>query len=236
MALRSLLNALARRRRFVVVTILVGVLAALQSARSAPVYEAEAALYLGDPVVNVDHEVAVREQVGSFGFTSSVLATSRPMVDEVLAATGLDREPEEVVATTSAEMVPFTRLLLIRARDSDPLVAKALANGLADTFVAELRRLEPARSEQAQEGRVPPEPAYVFQHADLPTRPNPKDTATRVLLGGAFGAAAAIAAVILVRYLDPAPRTADEVTDGVGLDVLGTIPFQPSEPWRAVRT
>src|SRR3546814_11549220 len=87
---------------------------------------------------------------------------------------GLERDPSEVVESTTAEPEPGTQLLYVTVTDPDPEMAQTLANGLADTFVKDIQEFEPG----APEGTVPRLPAHAFERAappavPVPTHPHP---------------------------------------------------------------
>src|SRR3546814_15499944 len=97
----------------------------------------------------------------------SKMIDSETIARSALADLGLERDPSEVVESTTAEPEPGTQLLYVTVTDPDPAMAQTLATGLADTFVKALQAFEPGLTE----GTVPRLPAHVFEPADAPAVP-----------------------------------------------------------------
>src|SRR3546814_19135096 len=84
---------------------------------------------------------------------------SETIARSALADLGLERDPSEVVESTTAEPEPGTQLLYVTVTDPDPEMAQTLANGLADTFVKDIQEFEPGVTAVT----VPRPPAYAFE-------------------------------------------------------------------------
>jgi len=65
---------------------------------------------------------------------------------------------------------------------------------------------------------------YLYEPAGLPVAPLPLGRRTRVATAGVFGLMAAVAAVLLLEYLDQSVRSVEDVERRLDLPVLGGIP------------
>src|SRR3546814_8974449 len=117
---------------------------------------AQTTIYVGassiaaDPVpgeLSNDRLTAIQLMVLNF----AKMIDSETIARSALADLGLERDPSEVVESTTAEPEPGTQLLYVTVTDPDPEMAQTLANGLADTFVEEFQAFGPGLTE----GTVP---------------------------------------------------------------------------------
>src|SRR3546814_9248070 len=115
---------------------------------------------------------------------------------------GLERDPSEVVESTTAEPEPGTQLLYVTVTDPDPEMAQTLANGLADTFVKDIQEFEPG----VTEGTVPRLPSYVFVRAELPVVPVPPNRLRTFALAALFVLLVSAVPALLLDYSRKSPR------------------------------
>src|SRR3546814_20070229 len=94
---------------------------------------------------------------------------SETIARSALADLGLERDPSQVVESTTAEPEPGTQLPYVTVTDPDPEMAQTPAHGMADTFVTDLQEFEPG----VPEGTVPRTPDNAFERAKLPQSPVP---------------------------------------------------------------
>jgi len=100
------------------------------------VYEAKATLIVGQSLsaVNPDYnQLLVSQRLST---TYAVVATTRPILESVVAELGLDSSADELRGRVVADTPQNNTLLTITARDADPARAAAIANALADKLIA----------------------------------------------------------------------------------------------------
>jgi Mrp family chromosome partitioning ATPase/capsular polysaccharide biosynthesis protein len=117
-----------------------GVVANIVASRMQPTYVAQARLLVGP--INGDKDTLLAS--GQLTRTYAELATSRPVLQSVITASGVPTTVErftEQVTTTSNDV---TRIVTISVDETDPGVAASLSNAIADR----LRELSTATPEQ----------------------------------------------------------------------------------------
>lgn len=172
------------------------------------VYEAEARLLVGP--LNTDFET--QRAAGQLANTYAQLATSRRVVDAVLARTGADRSPADVQAAITAVPNDVTRLVIIRVQDTDTGVAAALANAVGE----ELGVL-------AAESARPEGQTQIIDPAGESTVQVAPQVLLIMLLAAFAGLLAAITIVVIIEYARDAVRSEDELRVIADVPVLGHL-------------
>ncbi len=131
--LRETLAVLNRRRLIIIFTVVVvTILAVAIVSRTTPTYEARAQVLL-DPVRRT-HDLALSQDNLSAALrTEPVIMTSRPVLE--LAATRVDASVDALQSRTRTEVAGDSRVVHIIVRGSDPELAAASANAVADAYV-----------------------------------------------------------------------------------------------------
>ena len=101
----------------------------------AKVYEARATLIVGNSIsANPDYTgLLVSQQLAT---TYATIATTRPVLEAVIAKVGLGTTPEELLKNINASTETGQPLVSITARDGDAARAAAIANALAEELIA----------------------------------------------------------------------------------------------------
>ena len=116
-----------RRRYPVAITVAMAILASMLVTRFLPpVYEAEVILQLSE------HSAPA---YASFSSASQVI-TSRPFLESVSRASGMELVPSQLRKAIRVEPVRDTRMIRVKVRHNDSAGAKRLAESLASTFIA----------------------------------------------------------------------------------------------------
>jgi polysaccharide biosynthesis transport protein len=122
---------------FLVVTVVLAAGAAFVVSSQLPkAYEAKATLIVGQSLsaVNPDYtQVLVSQRLST---TYATVATTRPILEKVIAELGLGQAPDELAKNVRADAPVDSTLLTIAAQDADPARAAALANALAEQLIA----------------------------------------------------------------------------------------------------
>jgi receptor protein-tyrosine kinase len=228
MELRRYLAILRRRWLLIAACTLAGLGAAYVSTPTTTAYTTHSTIYVGSrqlPIspaglVSNDSLLATARLTQTF----AAMIHSEPIAQDALERTGLQLSAASVVGKTTVFAQKDTQLIRIVVTDAQPVVARQLANGLADAFVERVQTFEPGTP--AQEGSVPALPAYVFERAKLPTVPEPIGVSRRLLLGMIFGFVIAAAVTFVLEYLDVTIKSAEDAERRLELPVLAVIPRQ----------
>lgn len=204
------------------------ILAGIAITPRSSTYIATSRLYVGSRTIDLDptsQDVSGNRAAG-LGFLANTFANmlqSRTVAEQAVALSGVPLTVEEADAAITAFAEPATALITVRVSDSDPAVAADLANGVADSFVDFL---------QAQESQLAlpddadaPAPVSVYEHAVLPTTPQPSNLFRNLVLATMFGILVAVGIVVLLEYLDLTIKSADDAQHRLQLPVLGAIPL-----------
>jgi len=222
MELRRYLSIIRRRLLLIVAVIAAALVAGWLITPQIDTYTASATLYVGSNSLDVrpySGEVT-GDRVAGFDriiktFTA-LLPSQRVALDGIDEA-GVDRSGPAVAGSTTAAQVENTNLIRLSVTDSNPRVARALANGISDAFVEQINEVEPA-------GDQPNQVISVYERARTPAVPDPSNVLRNLALAGLLGIVVAGGLVALLEHLDISFRSMDDVERRLELPVLGVIP------------
>ena len=226
MELRTYLAVLRRRGLLILACVVVALTVTYSQTSRSSYYRATAMIYVGvqrltnssgDLQPNNDALASIERSILTF----SIMIDSPPTAVSALQRSGVARSVPGVLAATTVFPVPATQLIRVDVIDTDPAVARDLANAMSESFVTDVQTFEPRAS---TEGQFPALPAYVFQRAQLPVVPQTTGVLPSVLTGGLFGLVAAVALAFLLEYLDITVKNAADAERRLELPVLGVIP------------
>ncbi len=228
MEILTYLRVLRRRWPLVVVTVATALGLAYATAPRTKVYAASSTIVVGPRQLSTDPNRTdfsgdLANGLANLTATYAVLLDSEVIAQEAVRRTGVPRAPGGVVGATTASAVAATQVLRVTVVDPVPAVAQALATAMATAFVDRVTSFTPDAPPSV--GSPPAVPVYLYQPAGLPVAPQPLSTRTRIATAGIFGLLAAVAAVLLLEYLDLSVRTVPEAEERLGLPVLGAMPM-----------
>ena len=146
-----------------------------------------------------------------------VVVKGRPVLEQVIANLGLDETYDSLEKKVTLENPSNSRILMITVRDENPLIAKTIADEIAEVganFISlKMDQDRPTIIEKGYADGDPVSPSIL------------KYTA----LGGILGALLAVVIVVLSYLLNDTIMTAEDVEKKLGLNVLGTLPMEESE-------
>ena len=100
------------------------------------VYEGQTTLVVGQGLSAVSpdyNQLLASQQISQ---TYAQVATTRPLLEKVIAQLNLQETPEELLKHVQASATPNNTLITITAQDGNPTRAAAIANDLADALIA----------------------------------------------------------------------------------------------------
>ena len=176
-----------------------------------PKYSASSMIYILTKTTSVTSLADI--QMGSqLTADFEILATSRPVVEEVIEKLDLNYSYEQLVSMIATDNQTDTRILRFTVTDENAKEAKAIANELAD-----------ATAERVAYVMASDKPKVV-EEAVVPQNPSSPNTKKNTLLGG-LGLAFVAAAIILIKYLmDDTIMTEEDVKKYLGIHMLAAIP------------
>jgi polysaccharide biosynthesis transport protein len=116
--------------------VLSGAVAFVGASLQARVYEADATLMVGDTLStsNTDYNDLLASQRLSKTYAS--LATTRPLLERVIAKLNLQTTPDELLKKVRAAAALDSTLLTVTAQDGDATRAAAIANAMAQELIS----------------------------------------------------------------------------------------------------
>ncbi|MCL3817233.1 polysaccharide biosynthesis tyrosine autokinase [Aeromicrobium wangtongii] len=215
------------RARWVLVaacTLVVLGVAALLTWRATPQYASSARMFVSTQGSTDD---AQANQGGQFSLqrvkSYADLLTGQEIARRVIADLGLEETPKALAQQISASSKLDTVILTVTVTDPDPKRARALADGVANVFVAYVAELEtPPGKDEATIKATVVDPA---SDSSSPISPNPvRNVGLGVILGLLLGAGAAV----LRETFDTSIKSLRQLEPLVPAPVIGTISYDAS--------
>lgn len=221
MELNRYLRVLRQRLWMIVVCPIVAALAAgIVSFLLPPVYEAHVGLLVppaqllvttNPNVVPLNPDQILR--------TYASLMTKRPLLEAVSTQLGLKIRPEDLAKEITVTPEPNTTILDVAVRDTNPALARDLANGLVADVIGEVKNFPNAK---------PGDALVVVAPAVLPDNPVSPNKTLNVAIAFAAGLLLALGLAFLLDYLDQSIKSDSDLTEQLGLFVLSHIGYMPA--------
>lgn len=143
-----------------------------------------------------------------------ILATSRPVLEEVIEKLNLSYSYDELKAMIQTDNQSDTRILRFTVSDSNAKEAKKIANELADVTAERVAYVMSSDKPKVVEEAVTPK---------YPSSPNTKKNTAL----GALALAFAAAAIIVIRYLmNDTIQDEEDIKKYLGVHMLAAIPTE----------
>ncbi|MEA2495481.1 MAG: tyrosine-protein kinase [Thermoleophilaceae bacterium] len=229
------LAVIARRKWIIIVTVVaLGLVTAVVSKSLTKIYATESTLFITLPSNNQTFDTVQASQAIARSYQDII---SNPNIAQIVAGRlGGNLSKQQIIDSTSFDVVPETQLLKIHAEDEDAQVAKRIA----DTYAAVFIDYAKAQLSATTKGDV-----SLAASAPVPTSAaRPKPT-LYTLVAILFGLGLGLALAFLRDRLDRRLRTADDVEAAFDVTVLARVPrrgrsetsrFAFKEAFRILRT
>jgi len=142
-----------------------------------------------------------------------VLVTSRPVTNQVISDLDLNMSHEQLVHKIKVENPTDTRILTISVEDSDPYMAKSIAD--------EVAKVASARMAQIMDS-VPPN---IVEEGYLPTEKTRPSVTKSSILGGFVGVFLSALIILVLFIMNDTVKTPEDVEKYLGLNTLAAIPL-----------
>lgn len=218
-----------RRRLWMILIcpILAALAAGIVSFALPPVYEAQAVLLVRptQPLGSSDPTVAALTSDQISG-TYASLMTERPLLESVSADLGLRIRPQDLAKKIKVTPEPNTTILDVNVQDTDPALARDIANRLVADFIVQVKLMQQLETQlpNARTG----DNLIVVSPATLPDKPVSPKIPLNVAIGFAAGLLVALGIAFLQDYLDQSIKTDEDLTRRLGLISIGHIAFTPA--------
>ena len=149
--------------------------------------------------------------------TYTEIIKSLTILNPVIEEMDLSLTPNELLKKIAVSQVNETEIIKISVTDEDPILARDIANTLAEIFSEEISHIMKVDS------------TSILDEAVLPTMPLAQNKVTKIAIAGILGMMVSVGLVFLFEYLDRSIKTADETEHLLGVPVLGVIPKSKAE-------
>ncbi|MFF1252987.1 polysaccharide biosynthesis tyrosine autokinase [Pseudarthrobacter sp. NPDC058329] len=225
MEIRDLVT-LARRNWLLILSMsLVGILlGGLFSLLEKPTYTSETELF-----VAIQNTGSVQELQQGNTFTqarvqSYVKAATTPVVlQPAIDSLGLEVRPKELAGRVTAGADLNTVLITIRASDSSPVQAAALAQAVGESLIDAVKTLETTSPDETSPVRL-----SVITPAVAPDSPSAPNTKLSLLLGAVLGLFAGVGASFVRRATDTKIRGEEDLRTVTATPILAGIANDPA--------
>ena len=146
-----------------------------------------------------------------------VLVTSRPVTGQVITNLDLNLSHEQLVKKIKVDNPTDTRILTISVEDTDPYMAKSIADEFASVASARMAEIMDSA------------PPNIVEEAYLPTQKKQPSITKNTLIGGLAGVFMAGAIILVLFVMNDAIKTPEDVEKYLGLNTLATIPVFEGE-------
>ena len=146
-----------------------------------------------------------------------VLVTSRPVTGQVITNLDLNLSHEQLVKKIKVDNPTDTRILTISVEDTDPYMAKSIADEFASVASARMAEIMDSA------------PANIVEEAYLPTQKTKPSITKNTMIGGLAGVFLAGAIILVLFVMNDAIKTPEDVEKYLGLNTLATIPVFEGE-------
>lgn len=144
--------------------------------------------------------------------TYATIAQSRTVEQNVIKNLDLDLTVGTLDSMISINPVKTTEILEIQVSNTNPELATAIANSMAEEFskaVIEIKKVDSVS---------------IVDAAVTPTKPVKPNKTLNVLIAFVVGLMASVGLVFVLEYIDNTIKTSDDVEKLLGIPVLGVIP------------
>ncbi|MBF8984599.1 hypothetical protein IZY60_13720 [Lutibacter sp. B2] len=149
--------------------------------------------------------------------TYSEIAKSTVVSREVIKDLKLDMTPEELKDKVNVSSVRDTEIIMIKVQDTDPKVARNIANHLGKVFMTHVTKIMKVDNVQ------------IIDRAETPKEPVKPRPQLNILIAGVLGIMISLGIVFLLEYLDNTIKTPQDVEKYLGLPIMGAIPMFEEE-------
>ncbi|MCM1105479.1 MAG: Wzz/FepE/Etk N-terminal domain-containing protein [Blautia sp.] len=216
--LKDLFLELVAFWRLILLALVLGAMIAYAISRffMVPQYESTSELYVLSKSTSITSLADI--QTGT-NLTNDymVVVKGRPVLDQVIANLGLDETYGSLAGRVTLANPSNSRILMITVRDENPLIAKTIADEIAEVGANFISL------------KMDQDPPTIIQSGYADGSPVSPNTMKNTMMGAFVGALLAVAVVVLSYLFNDTIMNAEDVERKLGLNVLGTLPLEEAE-------
>lgn len=141
----------------------------------------------------------------------AILATSRPVVENVISELDLDMSYETLVQYISVNNPEDSQLLTITATTTEATLSRDVANAMANSVANRIAEV------------MSTDKPNIAEEAVTPKRANGAGVKKNIMLGGVFGAALAVGAIVMLHLFDDTIKNEEDVKKYLGVETLASF-------------
>ena len=186
----------------------------------SPVYEANTTL-----IVNTEQNKSTNNKITGdqlavtqkLTLTYGEIIKSRAVINQIIKKLDLDMDYEKLEKRIIVSPVKDTQIMSISVRDTNPNIARDIANSIPNVFTKEVKRITKANSVEVIDKAITPE---------KPVKPN---KLMSIVIAAILGFVIGIFIVIILEYMDNKIKTPQDIEKCIGLPILGVVPNENME-------
>jgi capsular exopolysaccharide synthesis family protein len=188
-----------------------------------PVYEARVAVLVRPAQPLTVEQGAASLTSDQISRTYASLMTERPLLEKVISDLSLSMSPDDLKASVTVTPEASTTILDVTVRNSDPRLARDIANQLVSDFIVQVKQIQ--KEETQTPNARSSDNLVVVSPAVTPTVPVSPKLYLNIGLAAGAGLLISLLFIFLAEYLDQTIRSDDELIRRVGLMPIGHIPY-----------
>lgn len=178
-----------------------------------PVYEAFTTLIVSKPnerdtIIEYSDVLLSQQLVKTYG----EIIKSRNISTHVIINLSLNITSEELRKKITVSPVKNTEIVQIKVTDTNPELARDIANELTKVFMKDIKRIMKIDNVQ------------IIDSAEIPLVPIKPKPKLNMIVAGFLGITAGLGIMFLMEYLDNTLKTPEDIERYFGVSVIGTIP------------
>ncbi|CEK32827.1 Cps19aC [[Clostridium] sordellii] len=181
----------------------------------SPVYEANTTLIVNTEQNKATNNMITGDQLNvtqKLTLTYGEIIKSRSVLDSVIEKLDLNMDYSELEKNITISPVKDTQIISVTVQNTNPKLAKDIANTIPKVFTKEVKRITKANSVEVIDKAITPE---------NPVKPNKTiNMAISIVLGIMVG----IFIVFVLEYMDNKIKTPQDIEKYIDLPILGVIP------------
>ena len=142
----------------------------------------------------------------------SVICKTNRVLEQAIAELGLVMTSDQLAAKITVSSAKDTEIIHIAVEDGNPQMAQNIANSVTRVFQSEVKEIMKMDNVQ------------IIDAARLPARPVSPDRPRNAALGFLVGLMLGLGLGLLIEILDRSIKSEDQITDLLGIPVLGSVP------------
>ncbi|WP_207652890.1 YveK family protein [Anaeromicrobium sediminis] len=178
-----------------------------------PVYETYTTMMVGktksqESLLEYSDVLLSQKLVKTYGEIAKSKSVLKVVKDDLKLEIGLDELKEQI----SVNSVKDTEIIMIKVQNTDPKMARNIANHTARIFKRQVIQIMKVDNVQ------------IIDKAEIPEEPIKPRKTMNVAIAGVLGLMVSFGLVFLLEYLDNTIKNPEDVEKHLGLPVIGTIP------------